>query len=164
MRALHPAVAAALLLAAMPAAAQLSNHSLAVEAGLSSRPRAPGYTGSSVAVTATRWIEGDVEALARVAFASAARTDGRAAASALSGTLGLRVSLLHDPVRPQLEAEIGWARVFEGEEAEDRIGLGIGAGVEWFPVRDLSLALRIALRGPPAALTAQATFAASVYF
>ncbi len=164
MRALPGATAAALLLAASPAAAQLSNHSFAVEAGFSARPGAPGAGAAMAVITATRWIEGDVEATARVAFASAAETGGRAAASSFSGTLGARVSLLPDPLRPQLEAEIGWARVSEGGAAEDRVALGIGAGLEWFPARDLSLAFRVALRGRPSAVAAQATIGAAIYF
>ncbi len=164
MRALLRTIAAALVLAASPAAAQLSNHSIAFEAGLSARHGSLHDVDTGLAVSASRWMEGDVEAVARVAFASAAETDGRATASAVSGTLGLRLSLLPDPVRPQLDAELGWSRVFGPGAAEDHVALGIGAGVEWFPARDTSIALRAALRGRPAAAVAEATLAAAIYF
>ncbi len=164
MRTIGHAIAAALVLAASPAGAQLSNHAIAFETIASAPLGALREIDGGIAVSASRWIEGDVEATARVAFASVAGTDGRGSASAVSGTVGLRLSLLPDPVRPQLQAELGWMRIVARGAAEDHVALGIGAGVEWFPARDASIAVRLALRGRPAAPAIEAAIAAAVYF
>ncbi len=164
MRTFRRAIAATLVLAAWPAAAQLSNHGVALEAGATVPAGASGGAAAGVALTASSWIEGDLEGVARVAFSAADETEGRGAAPSVSGTVGLRLSLLPDPVRPELQVEIGWARVVSRGSTDDRLALGMGGGLEWFPARDASLAVRLAVRGSPAHLRVEAAVAAAVYF
>lgn len=141
-------LAAAVTAAATPAAAQLSNRSISAEAGPSAPARRGGGAAEAVGVAATAWLDGDLEAVARVAWWSAPRTPDRAAdGGAWLGTAGLRVSLLPEPLRPQLWIEAGWARRETQLGPRDHLALGAGAGLEWFAVRDVSVAVRCALRG-----------------
>jgi hypothetical protein len=57
------------------------------------------------------------------------------------------MSLLPEPLRPQLWIEAGWARLGGPLGRSDRIALGAGGGIEWFVGRDLSVAARCTLRG-----------------
>jgi hypothetical protein len=153
------------LVAAFPAAAQLSNRSIALESAVSAPFRAgEGFLGG-VGLAATAWLDGDLEAVARVAWAAGARTGDRAAAAeAWTGTAGLRLSLLPEPLRPQLSLEAGWRRIDGPTGSAGQLVLGAGAGLEWFPARDLSLAVRCALRGGSFAPELEASLAAAVYF
>src|SRR5689334_14565925 len=95
-----------------PAAAQLSTRSISLESGVSA-PLARGAAPAvPVAVTAGAWLEGDVEALARVSYASVARTPVRGADAAAvdlaGGTVGLRWAPGADALRPELLVEAGW--------------------------------------------------------
>jgi len=166
MRTTLLALAAASSLLATPAAAQLSNRAISLESGISA-PLQGGAAGGAFALSATGWLDGgrlgDLDAVARVAVASAPETGGRAAAAAVSATVGLRLSLGHAPLRPQLFADLGWARL-GGEAGGDRLAFGLGAALEWFPTPDLSLAARGGLRGTGAALAAEAVAALSAYF
>jgi hypothetical protein len=164
MRALLVLSPALVLTAATPAAAQLSNRSIAVETGVSAPLAASAGAGPALAVAAAAWLEGPVEAVARVGIGVAAESRGRTAARALSGTAGLRVSLLPDPLRPQLGVEVGWARVEAATGAEDRFAYAATAGLEWFPTRDLGLAARAGVRGFGRALTGELALAAVAYF
>ena len=96
---------------APPARAQVSNTGIAVESGAWAPLGAGGGLAPTFALSASRWIEGDVDAYARLAFGSADETAGRGAAPALAGTAGLRLSLGRAPLRPQGFLEAGWARV-----------------------------------------------------
>lgn len=164
MRLVLAAVASAATLAASPAAAQLSNRSISVESGLSAPLDRAGGAGAAFAAAATAWLEGDVEAVARIARTSAPATGGRAAAAALSGTVGLRLSFGGAPVRAQLVLDAGWARVEREGASADRLALGIGAGIEIFPAPDLSVAARATLRTFGAASAAEGVLAAGLYF
>lgn len=164
MRLPHLALALAALLAAAPAAAQVSNHGIAVESGLSTPLGGGGGPAGTVAVTATTWLEGDVEGVARVAYTSAAETGGRAAAATTSGTLGLRLSAGHAPLRLQAFVDAGWARVEARGVAANRATFGVGLGLEWFAGRDLSLAPRLALRGAGGDPSLELTLALGGYF
>ncbi len=146
MRPLHLAVVAAAAVAAPPAAAQVSNHGIAVESGISAPIEAGSAPALGFALGASLWLDGDVEGTARVAWGSAAATGGRGADSALSGTIGVRVTLGRGAVRPQVFAEAGWGRVEADGLASDRAAFGAGAALEWFPAADLSVAPRLALR------------------
>jgi hypothetical protein len=146
MRLLHAALAAAATLAAGPASAQLSNHGIAVESGISTPLGKGGPPSATFALTASAWLEGDLEAVARLSYRSAPQTGGRAAASAVTGTAGLRLSLGHGPVRPQVFLDAGWARLEEDGAVASGGAFGVGAALEWFPASDFSLAPRIALR------------------
>jgi hypothetical protein len=159
MRPPVPAVAAALLLAS-PARAQLSNHLVTAESGVATALAARGVASTPVAVSAGAWLDGDVDVVARVAWAASARTGGRGAAS----TLGLRWSLLAAPVRPQLHAEAGWAWGLDGRRRHAAV-IAAGAGVEAFVARDVSLGVRASVRallrrgaGAGAAFTGGASF------
>jgi hypothetical protein len=164
-----PRVALAAFLAALsaPARAQTGTHAISVESGISA-PLGPGPGAHApLAVAAAFWLEGDVDVVARVAFGAARETTDRGTAGWISGTAGLRWSLAPGPLRPQLFAEGGWARL-DGPGGAPRGGLALGAGgaLEWFPVRDVALAAACALRRGPAGLgwRAEATAGLSAYF
>ncbi len=161
MRLTETVLAVAAALAAPPAAAQLSNHAIAVESGISTSLGAASATGATLALSASTWLDGDLDGVARVAFGSAGGAEGRAAVPALAGTLGLRLSLRRAPLRPQVFAEGGWARVETARGPADRPAFGVGAALEIFPARDLSFAVRAALRvtGGAPALDAGVAFA-----
>lgn len=162
MRTARTAVTALVLAAAAPASAQLSTRSIALESGVS--VPADGRQGAlaSFALSASSWLDADAEAVARVALRSEPRTDGRGSAPALCATAGARLSLGPDPLRPQVQLEVGWLRARGG--GAQGFAIGIGGGLEWFPARDLSLAARVALRGRPEALGLEASLAAAAYF
>jgi hypothetical protein len=164
MRPSHLLAAAVLLASASPAAAQLRNRSISVEAGLAAPFDARGGGRPAVALAATAWLDGSAEAVARVAYASAPQPNGREAAALVSGTAGVRFSLLPDPLRPQLGLELGWARRLAGGRAQDRLALGATAGLEWFPTRDVSIAARGAVRGFGGDPTLELGVAAAAYF
>lgn len=163
-------LALALAAAAVPAGAQLSNRSIAVESGLSAPLRGGAPAAPALAVAATGWLDGELEALARVAWWAAARPGGRGADAGAdvgggwAGTAGLRLSLLPEPLRPQLSVELGWARLQGPAGGSDRLAVGAAAGLEWFPVRDVSLAVRCAVRGAGAITTVEALAGAAAYF
>lgn len=135
MRPLPSLALAALALTASPAAAQLSTRSISVESGVSTPLGSGAGASRAHALGASLWLEGEVDLTLRVVFGSAPRSGGRAADGWLAGTAGLRWSLAPGPLRPQLHAEAGWSRDGGG----DSWALAAGAGLEWFPVRDLAL-------------------------
>ena len=161
-------VAVALAAAAAPAAAQLSNRSIAVESGLSAPLRGNAPAAAALALSATTWLDGDLEAIARVSLRAGPRTDDHGAdgwsGSWWSGTAGLRLSLLPEPLRPQLSLEIGWARVERASGPSDRLALGAGVGLEWFPARDVAVSARCALRGAGEAPSLDLVLGAAAYF
>jgi hypothetical protein len=164
-RLLLACAALVLLLRAAPAAAQLRNRSISAEAGLSTPLGPPAPASAAFAVTATGWLEGDLEALARVALRAGPRTGGRDADGlAWSGTAGLRLSLLPEPFRPQVALEVGWARVDGPAGPSDRLAWAAGLGVEGFGARDLSVAARCALRGAGSAPSLEVTVGVAAYF
>ena len=165
MTSLRTAAALAVALAAAPAVAQLSNRSIAVESGISAPLRGPAPAGAALALTATGWLEGELEALARIAVLAGPRTSGRGSDGVgFTGTAGLRLSLLPGPLRPQLSVELGWARVDGPMGPSDRLALAAGAGLEWFPVRDVSIAARAALRSAGGAPLLELVAGAAAYF
>lgn len=158
-------VAAALFATARPAAAQLSNRSIALETGVSAPLRAGAPAAEAFALSATAWLDGELDAVARLARWAGARTPGRAPdPGGWAGTAGLRLSLLPEPLRPQLWIEAGWARLDAPDGPADRLALGAGAGLEWFPARDVSVAGRCAVRGAGAAQTLEVVAALAAYF
>jgi hypothetical protein len=164
----RPLLAAAVLCAVPSAAtAQLANHSISVESGLSAALGGGGPAAATVALAATRWLEGldrgDLDGVLRVALGSAPRTAGRAASSALAATAGLRLSIGRAPLRPQLLADLGWARL-RGAAAASRIAWGLGAALEWFPAPDVSLSARAALRGAGVDAAAEGALGLAAYF
>ncbi len=155
----------ALVATALPAAAQLSNRSLAVESGLSAPLRGGAPAGAAFALTAGAWLDGELEAVARVAMRAGPRTEGRGSDGlGFSGTAGLRLSLLPEPLRPQVSVEIGWARVDGPAGPSGRLAVGAGLGLEWFPARDVSVAARCAVRGAGGAPSLELTLGAAAYF
>lgn len=156
--------AAAVMTLAAPAAAQLGTRSIALESGASLDTDGGSRPGATIALSTTTWLEGPAEAVLRVGVASAPETPGRAPARTLSGTVGVRLSLLPDPLRPQLTLEIGWARLRREGVEEDRLAFAAGAGLEWFPARDLALAPRATLRWAGSSAAAELSLAATVYF
>jgi hypothetical protein len=158
-------LAVALALGAEPAMAQLSNLSIAVESGLSTPFRAGEPPSAAFALAATAWLDGELEALARVAARAGPRTGGRGADGGLwSGTAGLRLSLLPEPLRPQVSVEVGWARADAPGEPAGRLALGATLGVEWFAVRDVAVAARCGVRAAGRAAAFEAVVGAASYF
>jgi hypothetical protein len=164
MRPLRIALALAAAVAAPNAVAQISNHGIALESGISSPLGGSGGPGATFAVSASAWIDGDLEGFARVAFSSAGETQDRAAVPSLAGTVGLRLSLGRAPVRPQVFAEAGWAQVEAERGGQDRATFGLGGGLEVFPVLDLSVSARAALRVTAGAPALEAVLCLAGYF
>jgi len=163
MRALHAVALISALLSPGAVSAQLSHRSVGLEAGLSGVLGDPGRSGAVGALRATAWLEGPAEAVARLALRSGRETGGRGAA-ALSGTLGLRLSKGTGPLRPQLQADVGWARPAAGGTRRDRLAWGVGAGVEWFPALDLAVSLEAGVRGAGGDASAEVTVSVAAYF
>jgi hypothetical protein len=161
MRAIRLAAALAVLLAALPAAAQLSNHGIAVESGVSAPLDGAGAAAGTIALSATTWLGGDLEGVARVARASVPGTAGRAADVRWIGALGLRLSLGHRTFRPQVLADVGWASASGGS---GRLAVRVGAGLEAFLARDLSVSARAALRTAGGAAAGEGLLALAAYF
>ena len=158
-------VATVTLAVASPAAAQLSNRSISLESMVSAPFRAGEGVQGGLGLAATAWLDGDLEAVARVTWAAAVRTGDRAASGdAWTGTAGLRLSLAPEPLRPQVSLEVGWRRIDGPSGTAGRLVLGAGAGLEWFPARDLSLSVRCALRGAGGAPELEASLSAAAYF
>ncbi len=164
MRTPRALLSAAVLAAASPAAAQLSNRSIAVESGLSAPLEGDAAPRAALALAATTWLDGDLEAVARLAFGAAPETSGRGLDGAVTGTVGLRLSLLPEPLRPQVSLELGWARRAGPAGAVDRLAYGAVIGIEWFPARDLSASARVALRGAGGALSTECVLGLAAYF
>jgi hypothetical protein len=168
MRLARIVLASALAAAAAPASAQLSNRSIAVESGLSTSLRGGAPAAAALALSATTWLDGELEAIARVSLRAGPRTDDRGADAmsgiGWSGTAGLRLSLLPEPFRPQLSVELGWARVEGPSGPSDRLALGAGLGVEWFPVRDVSVSARCAARVAGDTPSLELVLGAAAYF
>jgi len=137
--------------------------SLSVESGACAPIRGPGGARAPLVLGATRWLEGDVDAIFRLAFGSAPEPGGRGADRFVLASAGARWSVLPDPVRPQLSVEAGFRRWSGG-----RLGatLAAAAGVEVFVASDLSVAARAAARFPLGAGRPEADLAlgVSVYF
>ena len=142
------ALAAALLLSASaaPARAQLAPLSLSVESGASAPVRGAGRAHAPLVAGATRWLDGDVDATFRLAFGAAPETSGRGADRYVLSSVGARWSLLPDPVRPQLSAELGVRR--RGGDGRLAVAVAGGAGLEVFVARDVAASARAALRLP----------------
>jgi hypothetical protein len=164
MRATRLAPALAVLLAAPPAAAQLSNHGIAVESGVSAPLRGARAVAGTIALSATTWLTGELEGVARVARASVPGTAGRAAATGWIGALGLRLSLGDRTVRPQVLADVGWASAGGEGGPSPRLAVRVGAGVEAFLARDLSISARAALRVTGGAAAGEGILALAAYF
>ena len=164
-----PVLAAAAVLAAAPrpASAQLASRSISLESGLSTPLAGRGEPSAAVAVAASAWLDdvdvGTLDGVVRVARASAPETPGRAAATGIAATAGLRLSLGRAPVRPQLFADLGWSWLRGSDGYDDALAFGVGAGVEWFPATDVSLSARAALRGAGSDAAVEAVLALAGY-
>jgi hypothetical protein len=131
-------LAAILSLYPAMAGAQLAPRSLALDVGLS-RDSAPALgERTPVALVATWWLVGPVDAMLRVAWRTAWKTDVRGADSFEAGA-GLRYTLAGTTVRPQLFASVSLLEVLPGSSAPEETGarLSVGAGLEVFLVRDV---------------------------
>jgi hypothetical protein len=161
-------VLAAALTAAVPSrpAAQLANRAISLESGISTPFGGRGAAAAAFAIAASRWLDGfedaDLDGVLRVALAAAPGTAGRGTTAGVLATAGLRLSLGRAPLRPQLFADLGWAR--PRGRASDTLAFGIGAALEWFPAPELSVSPRLALRGAGADLAAEGVLALAAYF
>ncbi len=163
-----PLLAACAFLATVPgpASAQLASRSISLGSGVSTPLAGRGAPGAALALAASTWLDelevGALDGVLRVAWASARETTGRAPASGLAATAGLRLSLGRAPLRPQLLADLGWA--WRAGAAGDAFAFGVGAGLEWFPAADVSLSVRAGLWGAGSAAAAEALAALAAYF
>jgi len=152
-----------ILLAAAPARAQLSNRFLRVEAGVLAPLDGAGDPTPSLAVAAGLWLGGDLDLVARVAWASRSRTPGREADGALLPSVGLRWCPGSSSVRPEVHAEVGWTEPVG--LAGGGLFAGMGLGLEVFPARDLSLGIGAALRaGAVPGTSAEIGISGTAYF
>ena len=122
----------ALVSALLPLAAQaqLAPRSLALELGFSEDSAAALGSRLPVGLVASWWLGGDLDAVARLSWASAARTEGRATYEA---GLGLRYQLARwGSLRPHLALELAAVGVTSGPGWMSDTGLRLGmvAGVE----------------------------------
>lgn len=163
MRALLCVIVVAVLSLAVRAEAQLSRHSIALESAIWADLGGRGGAHPAAALTATTWLEGPVEAVARLAFGSVGEPTGRGA-DAVSGTLGLRASAGSSPLRPQLLVDAGWISTPAGASSRFRVAWGLAAGFEWFPAIDLSVAVRAGLRGGGGEAGAELALSLAAYF
>jgi hypothetical protein len=137
--------APALLLAALaaapaPARAQRATRAISLEAAVSSPVRAPAV---AAALGASWWLDGDLHATARLAWAVAGETGGRG----VTGAVGLAWAPGTSRLRPRAFVEAGWARRrFGAWGSEARAALGAGVGLEWFFRREVALTAGVAAR------------------
>jgi hypothetical protein len=137
------AIALVAVLAPSAAHAQLAPRSLAIELGFSEDAAPALASRASVGLAASWWVTGDLDVTARLSWAAAARTEGRAADPVYEAGLGLRRRLARgSSLRPYLAFELAAVGVLAGAVSMGDTGLrlGIGAGVEAFLGRDLFLA------------------------
>jgi hypothetical protein len=138
-----------LVLAVAPtgAAAQSSPRSLGLELGVTRDSVAAMGDRAPVALSATWWLTGDLDATARVAWGFAARTEGRAADGSFEAGLGLRCGLASWSIlRPQLLANAAFVQVASWAAStpwasDSGVRLSAGMALEAFLARDLSLSL-----------------------
>ena len=138
------ALAALLLLFPSLSRAQTSPRSLALELGFSSDSATALGSRSPVALVASWWLAGDLDATARAAWAFASRTQDRAADDSFEAGGGLRYTLVRwSSLRPQVLAELSFVQVLPSALAQPASGLrvGAGAGLEAFLGREVSLTL-----------------------
>jgi hypothetical protein len=140
-----------LVLAVAPtgAAAQSSPRSLGLELGLTRDSVAAMGDRAPVALSATWWLTGDLDATARVAWGFAARTEGRGADGSFEAGLGLRCGLASWSIlRPQLLANAAFVQVASWAASTPWVSdsgarLSAGMALETFLARDLSLSLAV---------------------
>jgi len=143
------------LLTAAPAAAQPPNRAISLQATLSG---AGGAAAPGLSLAAASWLEWDLEATARLAWRSAPRTGGRAAAGALAG---LRWAPDTGRWRPVLSLEGGAAW---GAARGAAAAGALRAGLEWLARRDWSLTAGAGLAWDGRAPAAEGLLAATCYF
>lgn len=143
------------LLPAAPAAAQPPNRSISLQASAAADR---GGAGPGLSLAAGAWLEGDLDATARLAWRSAPRPGGRAAALALAG---LRWAPDVGRWRPVLSLEGGAA----WRAGRGAAGAGaVRAGLEWLPSRDWSLTAGAGLAWDGRAAAPEGLLAATCYF
>ncbi len=102
-----------------------------------------GATALRVTAVTSCWVEGWLEAEARLGFGSADRPGGRATA-AVTPALGLRWGPELGRWRPLLGVEVGVLLSADGESS--RTTGAARAGLQWFARRDLALSVELAER------------------
>jgi hypothetical protein len=137
-------LAALLLFAPALARAQSSPRSLAVELGFSNDSAAALGARSPVALVASWWLAGDLDATARASWAFASRTQDRAADDSFEAGAGLRYGLARwSSLRPQVLAELSFVQILPSALAAPASGVrfGASAALEAFLGNDVSLTL-----------------------
>jgi hypothetical protein len=133
------------LLALTPAtaSAQRPPRSVALEVGFSHDSADPLGDLAPVALGATWWLVGDLDATARLAWAFAPRTGVRGPDTVFEADVGLRQGLAkRPPFRFDAGIEIGWVQaVGAAPTRSGGVRLGAGLWVEVFLSRDVALGL-----------------------
>jgi hypothetical protein len=136
-------LALAVAVAAIPslASAQIAPRSLALEVGIAREIGSGAALRAPVALAASWWIGERLDLTARVGWASAARTDGRAADTSADVGGGLRWTLGAAPFRTALLTDIAVVKVLGRSLVDGDGGLRARAGgsVDLFFARDLAL-------------------------
>jgi len=143
MRPLSLALALVVALAPLPAAAQVASRSVSLELGIT-RDSAPVLASRvPVALVATWWLVGDLDATARASWSFAPRTQGRAADGSFEAGLGLRQAVARwGFLRPQLVGDVAFVQA--GSPlfmAAAGLRLGAGVALEAFVGLDLPVSL-----------------------
>jgi hypothetical protein len=120
------------------ALAQLAPRSMALELGFAHDSAPALGERTPVALVATWWLSGPLDAVLRVAWRAAWQTDVRGPDSFEAGA-GLRYTLGGNAVRPQLLGTVSLLEVLPGAVATGETGarLSVGAGLEVFLLRDV---------------------------
>jgi len=136
-------VALLLALAPLAAAAQVAPRSLSLELGIT-RDSAPALASRvPVALVATWWLAGDLDATARAGWSFAPRTEGRAADGSFEAGMGLRQAVARwGLLRPQLVGDVAFVQAGSPLfTAAAGVRVGAGVAIEAFVGRDLPVSL-----------------------
>jgi hypothetical protein len=142
------ALAALLGLAPAFAHAQLAPRSIALESGVALQSGGAATLLSPVALAASWWIAEGLDLTARVGWAFAARTEGRAADLVVDAGGGLRWVVAARAMRPVVLADVAVVQIFApllGSDAGVRLRAGVG--LDAFVARDVAVGAAATLSG-----------------
>jgi hypothetical protein len=143
------ALAALLSLAPAFAHAQLAPRSIALESGVALQSSCAAMLLSPVALGASWWIAEGLDLTARVGWAFAARTDGRAADLVVDAGGGLRWVLAARALGPVMLADVAVVQTFAPESLGSDAGVRLraGVGLDAFVARGVAVGAAVALSG-----------------
>jgi hypothetical protein len=159
MHAQRSTAAALLLTLALPAAPLTPNRSVSLQSSQAlARDGSPAF-----ALATSTWLEGELEAMARLTLRSAEEPKVRGAAGGLWPAVGLRWAPDAGRWRPTAELELEVRLPLYGRAVTP--GGVVRLGAEWLPARDLGLCGGLGLRWSPGRpLAAEGALEARLYF